>query len=74
MENTLCFQHDVPALKGCDVVFYLNAMLTPVKKNHLEEKTQMGLWNGFLVGGEGERWRGGFENGSYVPLQRPSRS
>lgn len=45
MDNTLCCRQDEPDFYGNNVMVYLNAMLTPIKKNHLEKKTQMGFWN-----------------------------
>ena len=56
MENTLRFQQDVPALKEDNVTFYLDAMLTPVRKNHLEEEHRWGSginsqWEGKEKGG-----------------------
>ena len=57
-------------LKGGNVMFYLNALLTPVKKKPFRGKAQMERWNRFLVGGEGEsRVGGNRENGPYIPLQ-----
>lgn len=56
-------------LKGGNVMFYLNAMLTPVKKNYLEEKHRWGAgidswWEGKEKGGV----EGNLENGPYIPL------
>lgn len=49
-------------------MFYLNAMLTPVKKNHLEEKHRWG--SGIDYWWEGEKRRDGkeLENRPYIPL------
>lgn len=46
-------------LKGATVMFYLNAMFTPVKKNHLEEKHRWGSGINSSWEGKGERGGGG---------------
>ena len=52
-EEHTVFLTGCACLKESNVTFYLNAMLTPVKKNHLEEKHRWG--SGINYWWEGEK-------------------
>lgn len=66
-EEHRMFPTGYACLKEGNVMFYLNAMLTSVKKNYFKGKAQIGLWNRFLLGGKKKGWEEP-ENGPYIPL------